>query len=90
VVGLLEHVSSAVWQAAKLWEYFVIDVEEAVASFAPAAGRAPGTFDELLERFKREGAACSRPGARKAWKVRGRSRNLLVQMVLARLMEHAD
>ena len=73
VVSILEHVSTTVWQAARLWEFYVIDVEEAVAAFLPAAERAPGTFDELLERFKREGVACSRVGARKAWKVRAPS-----------------
>ncbi len=73
VVSLLEHVSTVVWQAVRLWEYLVVDVEEAVAAFVPAAVRAAGSFDELLERFKREGLSCSRAGARLAWKARSPS-----------------
>jgi glycogen debranching enzyme len=73
VVGILEHVSTVVWQTARVWEYFVVDVEAAVAAFKPGAVRAEGTFDELLERFKTEGVECTRAGARLAWRARSPS-----------------
>jgi hypothetical protein len=40
VIALLEHVSKSVWQEVRLWEYFVLDVEESVKSFVPAKERA--------------------------------------------------
>ncbi len=73
VIQILEHVSTVVWQKLQLWEFSVIDVEEAVAEFVPAPHRAGGTPDELLERFKKEGVVCRNPGTRHAHKAVAKS-----------------
>ncbi len=66
---IVRHVGTTVWESLRLWEYFVVDeaLIDRVAAARLTCARAPGSFDEVLERFKARALVHTRVGERFGW-----------------------